>query len=63
MTARLGRWMASLDDLESRMKGVPMVRRYGRLTKITGLVMEAEGIKMPLGATCYIERNINGGQR
>lgn len=61
MTARLGRWIASLDDLESRMKGIPMVRRYGRLTKITGLVMEAEGIKMPLGATCYIERIINGG--
>lgn len=32
-----------------------------RLTKITGLVMEAEGIKMPLGATCFIERSINGG--
>lgn len=61
MTARLGRWIASLDDLESRMKGIPMVRRYGRLTKITGLVMEAEGIKMPLGATCFIERSINGG--
>ena len=43
MTARLGRWIASLDDFESRMKGIPMVRRYGRLTKITGLVMEAEG--------------------
>ncbi|WP_272672952.1 flagellar protein export ATPase FliI [Providencia sp. PROV131] len=61
MTARLGRWIASLDDLESRMKGIPMVRRYGRLTKITGLVMETEGIKMPLGATCFIERSINGG--
>lgn len=36
-----------------------MIRRYGRLTKITGLVMEAEGIKMPLGATCFVERAIN----
>ncbi|MFY3769210.1 Flagellum-specific ATP synthase [Providencia manganoxydans] len=60
MTVRMGRWIATLDDLESRMKGIPMTRHYGRLTKITGLVMEAEGIKMPLGATCFIERAING---
>lgn len=60
MTIRIGRWIAALDSLGSRMKGIPMTRHYGRLTKITGLVMEAEGIKMPLGATCCIERDING---
>lgn len=60
MTARMGRWIGALEEFESRMKGIPMTRHYGRLTKITGLVMEAEGIKMPLGATCFIERAING---
>ena len=60
MTARIGRWIGALDSFESRMSGVVMTRHYGRLTKITGLVMEAEGIKMPLGATCFIERVING---
>ncbi|MEX9754133.1 flagellar protein export ATPase FliI [Providencia vermicola] len=60
MTVRMSRWIAALEGFESRMKGIPMTRHYGRLTKITGLVMEAEGIKMPLGATCIIERTING---
>mgnify|MGYP000118535727 CR=1 FL=1 len=60
MTARIGRWIGALEGFESRMSGVAMTRHYGRLTKITGLVMEAEGIKMPLGATCFIERVING---
>lgn len=60
MTARIGRWISALDSVESRMSGVVMTRHYGRLTKITGLVMEAEGIKMPLGASCFIERVING---
>ncbi|MTC67094.1 flagellum-specific ATP synthase FliI [Providencia stuartii] len=59
MTVRMSRWIAALEGFESRMKGIPMIRRYGRLTKITGLVMEAEGIKMPLGATCFVERAIN----
>lgn len=60
MTARIGRWIGALEGFESRMSGVAMTRHYGRLTKITRLVMEAEGIKMPLGATCFIERVING---
>ena len=34
MTARLGRWIAALDGFESKMKGIPMVRHFGRLTKI-----------------------------
>lgn len=59
MTVRMSRWIAALEGFESRMKGIPRIRRYGRLTKITGLVMEAEGIKMPLGATCFVERAIN----
>ncbi|CDH34364.1 flagellar protein export ATPase FliI [Xenorhabdus bovienii] len=56
MTARLGRWLATLDSLEKRLEKTPQVRRYGRLTRATGLVLEATGIQMPLGATCLIER-------
>ncbi|CDH03286.1 flagellum-specific ATP synthase FliI [Xenorhabdus bovienii] len=56
MTARLGRWLATLDSLEKRLEKTPKVRRYGRLTRATGLVLEATGIQMPLGATCLIER-------
>ena len=41
MTARLGRWLNSLEALEQRIARTPTVRRYGRLTRATGLVLEA----------------------
>ncbi|PWC17415.1 flagellar protein export ATPase FliI [Brenneria corticis] len=61
MTSRLGRWLESLDSFEKRIDRTPSVRRYGRLTRATGLVLEATGLHMPLGATCLIERQ-NGTQ-
>ncbi|WCG85096.1 flagellar protein export ATPase FliI [Pectobacterium sp. A5351] len=61
MTSRLGRWLSSLDSFEKRIDDTPSVRRYGRLTRATGLVLEATGLHMPLGATCLIERQ-NGSQ-
>ncbi|VFS24773.1 Flagellum-specific ATP synthase [Yokenella regensburgei] len=56
MTARLTRWLTTLDNFETRMAQLPAVRRYGRLTRATGLVLEATGLQLPLGATCIIER-------
>lgn len=56
MTVRLTRWLNLLDNFESRMAMLPAVRRYGRLTRATGLVLEATGLQLPLGATCVIER-------
>ncbi|EPL2137843.1 TPA: FliI/YscN family ATPase [Klebsiella aerogenes] len=61
MTARLGRWLNSLEVLEQRIARTPTVRRYGRLTRATGLVLEATGLQLPLGATCLIERDGGGG--
>ncbi|MFN6887119.1 flagellum-specific ATP synthase FliI, partial [Proteus mirabilis] len=58
MTARLGRWLEKLADAESRLNKIPRIRQYGRLTRATGLVMEAKGLVMPLGSTCLIERTI-----
>jgi len=57
MTARLTRWLNSLDSFEERMAKLPGVRRYGRLTRATGLVLEATGLQLPLGATCIIEQH------
>ena len=57
MTTRLNRWLGSLDAFEKRIAQVQPVRRYGRLTRATGLVLEATGLQLPLGATCVIERN------
>jgi flagellum-specific ATP synthase len=56
MTARLGRLLKSLDEAENRLLQTPISRRYGRLTRATGLVLEATGLQLPLGATCLIER-------
>ena len=56
MTARLTRWLNTLDNFEARMTQLPALRRYGRLTRATGLVLEATGLQLPLGATCIIER-------
>lgn len=56
MTTRLTRWLTSLDNFEAKMAQLPAVRRYGRLIRATGLVLEATGLQLPLGATCVIER-------
>nr|WP_294907636.1 flagellar protein export ATPase FliI [Tatumella sp. UBA2305] len=51
-----GRWMQQLDRFESSLVSLPTVRRYGRLTRATGLVLEATGLALPLGAVCLVER-------
>ncbi len=49
------RWRSFLQDSqESVMQGKPLLVS-GRLTKVTGLVMEAVGLKMAVGGTCVIE--------
>lgn len=55
------RWLTTLDNFEAKMAQLPAVRRYGRLTRATGLVLEATGLQLPLGATCVIERQ-NGSE-
>ncbi|OSN03870.1 EscN/YscN/HrcN family type III secretion system ATPase [Lonsdalea iberica] len=59
MTNRLSRWLTTLDAFEKKIATAPTVRRYGRLTRATGLVLEASGLHLPLGATCFVER-VNG---
>ena len=49
MTTRLTRWLTTLDNFEAKMAQLPAVRRYGRLTRATGLVLEATGLQLPLG--------------
>ncbi len=57
MDIPLGRWMQQLDRFESSLSSLPAIRRYGRLTRATGLVLEATGLALPLGAVCLIERH------
>ncbi len=43
MTTRLTRWLTALDNFEAKMAHLPAVRRYGRLTRATGLVLPIDG--------------------
>ncbi|MCG8708909.1 flagellum-specific ATP synthase FliI [Brenneria sp. 4F2] len=60
MTSRLSRWLTTIDGYEKRIASTPGVRHYGKLVRATGLVLEATGLHLPLGATCLIERQSDG---
>lgn len=60
MAGRLAHWLHTLDTLEQHIWATPAVRHCGRLTRATGLVMEASGLQLPLGAPCLIERPGSG---
>ncbi|WP_338493760.1 flagellar protein export ATPase FliI [Erwinia aphidicola] len=61
MTAHLQRWLRSIDRVETRIGDIAPFRQYGRLTRATGLVMEAVGLKLPIGALCILERQTRHG--
>ena len=48
------RWRSLLDEGSSYVAECDPMPSSGRLTKVTGLVMEAVGLKMPVGSTCAI---------
>lgn len=56
MTAKLARWLGRIDTFEKQLSQLAPVRHYGKLTRVTGLVLEATGLQMPLGANCLIKR-------
>jgi flagellum-specific ATP synthase len=48
-------WQAALGEARTAVsRGVP-VRTYGRLTRAVGLVLEAVGLRLPVGSDCLIE--------
>ncbi|NDV11881.1 flagellar protein export ATPase FliI [Crenobacter caeni] len=51
----LARQQDYLDACRQRLQGVPRGRRQGFLTRVTGLVMEATGLRLPVGSACLIE--------
>ncbi|TDN59424.1 flagellar protein export ATPase FliI [Scandinavium goeteborgense] len=61
MSQRLKAWLAALDRVEGRFTEMPDFRQYGKLTRATGLVMEAVGLKLPIGALCIVERQTSQG--
>lgn len=49
------RWRSCLQDSREAVAQSKPLLVSGRLTKVTGLVMEAVGLRMPVGSTCVIE--------
>ncbi len=48
------KWSGFLDDCRSLASEANPFQISGRLTRINGLVMEAAGLKLPLGSGCHI---------
>lgn len=63
MTSHLKNWLGALEQQETRMTTLPAFRQYGRLIRATGLVMEATGLKLPIGTLCIVERDGPDGIR
>ena len=61
MNERAKSWTRLLHDNAEMLDGLSLIEPAGRLTRINGLVMEAAGIKLPLGSGCRIAA-IGGGE-
>lgn len=48
------RWRAFFEQCETQVRGVDPLQQTGRLMRITGLVMEATGLRLALGASCKV---------
>lgn len=54
MTTLAVTWKATLDSSREKIRAVEPMLIAGRVTKVTGLVMEAVGLKLPVGSACTI---------
>lgn len=61
MTFRLKNWLEAIDKKEKLITSLSPFRQYGKLTRATGLVMEAIGLKLPIGTLCIVERHSRDG--
>ena len=50
----IARWTQSLADCHSAVTHIPPWSTTGKLTRVAGLVLEAVGIKAPVGSVCVI---------
>lgn len=53
-------WMTKIDCTQQKLQSISLIRQYGRLVKASGLVLEAVGLKLPLGSNCFVERQLDG---
>lgn len=50
-----GKWLAQLDRASRRVAVTESWSAYGRVTRATGLILEATGLRLAVGAACKIE--------
>ena len=53
-SARAQRWGHFLGDLEALVRVKAPLRSHGTLVRVTGLVLEAAGVRAPVGAVCEV---------
>lgn len=53
-------WSVKITQAIAELQSVSLIRQYGRLVKASGLVLEATGLKLPLGSNCFVERQSQG---
>ena len=54
-------WRQVLGKISHRVESLSHYRHEGRVTRATGLVLEAIGIRLPLGSACLIELSPGNG--
>ena len=55
-TALGGRWNQYLSDCRAHVAGVRPLAPQGKLTRVAGLVMEAVGLRLPVGSSCLVQQ-------
>ena len=60
LQARGQRWSRYLADLQGHAGGTQPLESVGTLLRVTGLVLEAAGIRVPVGSVCEV---ISEGQQ
>ncbi|MCX7961773.1 MAG: flagellar protein export ATPase FliI [Burkholderiales bacterium] len=53
----LERWAAYLGDCRSFVLAAAPLAATGRLTHVSGLVMQAEGLRLPVGSACVVSQD------
>jgi flagellum-specific ATP synthase len=54
LARRAQRWQRWSSELDARTAPRPVLESEGRLLRVTGLVMEAAGVRVPVGSMCEI---------
>ena len=54
-TSHGAHWQRALGKVAQRIEGLDSRRPHGKIVRATGLVLEATGLRLPLGSACLVE--------